>query len=325
MTKCLLFLLLLVVGCLGLPRTAHAADPVICSASISAINFGTIDPSTAGNVDVSADLTWSCTNNTRTDYNATACFNIGNGPLGLNGANRQIQGAGGNLDVQIYTDSSRTQVWGSVLTSPYTNPVGVNFPIGRRATVGNTIPVYARLFGNQTMVTTGTYSSTFSPPQVSITGELRTYGYGSCSNTSNGDAGNFSAMTMTASVRPACTVTATDLNFGSINGFLTGNHDSTSTISVTCVSGTAYKMGLDNGLNYAGSSRQMQGPGGSIAYALYRDTSRSLIWSNNPGTNVQSGTGNGNAQNLTVYGRVPLQTTPSAGSYQDTVTVNVFY
>nr|WP_281033880.1 spore coat protein U domain-containing protein [Mesorhizobium sp. M4B.F.Ca.ET.049.02.1.2] len=44
---------------------------------------------------------------------------------------------------------------------------------------------------------------------------------------------------------------------------------------------------------------------------------------NNPGLNDRTGVGT--AQNLTVYGRVPPQTTPSPGVYTDTVIVTVTY
>lgn len=324
--RLVLFGLLLIVGNLLAPRVAHAADPVICSASISTINFGTVDPSTSTSADVTATLSWSCTSHTNQDYNATACFNIGAGPLGLDGSGyRQIQGPGGNLSFQTYLDAARTQVWGSVTTPGYPTPAEANFRIRRHATVSGSIPVYARLFGNQSAATTGTYSSTFSTPQVRITGELTNWGYGSCSTTGNSDAGNFSPLLITAKVAPACTVTATDLDFGTINGFLTSNIDSQSTIGVTCVSGTSYQVGLDNGTFYNAGTRTMQGPGGQIAYALYRDSGRSLPWGHTLGTDTASGSGNGAQQNYTVYGRVPPQTTPSAGTYQDTVTVDVTY
>jgi spore coat protein U-like protein len=329
-TRLLSLLVILLASSLLLPRTAHAADPVVCTASVSPIDFGTVDPSTAGNTDVSGTLTWSCQNNTKTRYNVTVCFNIGNGPSGLDANNnRQIQGPGGSLGFQIYSDPSRTQVWGSVTSSPYSQPVQRDFPIDKKnkpgGTVSDTIPVYGRLMGSQPAVTAGTYTTTISAPDVRISGELNQFGYGSCSTVTNGDAGNFDPIVITANVQPACTVTATDLDFGPITGFLTSNYDGSSTIGVTCVNGTSYSIGLDNGLNYSGSQRRMSGPGGYIGYELYRDSGRSQAWGSTPGPDARTGTGNGSTQNLTVYGRVPPQTTPSAGDYQDTVTVYMTY
>ncbi|WP_352442717.1 MULTISPECIES: spore coat protein U domain-containing protein [unclassified Mesorhizobium] len=49
---------------------------------------------------------------------------------------------------------------------------------------------------------------------------------------------------------------------------------------------------------------------------LYKDSDRTQPWgdSSTPGSTV-AGTGNGVMQNFTVFGRVPPQTTPSAGVY----------
>ena len=62
-----------------------------------------------------------------------------------------------------------------------------------------------------------------------------------------------------------------------------------------------------------------------IAYQLYSNAGLSAVWGNTVGTNTVTGTGNGGTQNLTVYGNVPVQATPSPGSYSDTVTVYVYY
>ena len=63
-----------------------------------------------------------------------------------------------------------------------------------------------------------------------------------------------------------------------------------------------------------------------VNYELYRDAGRTQRWGNTPPTDIVASTGTGSAQPaVTVYGRVPPQTTPSAGSYGDTITVNVTY
>ena len=66
--------------------------------------------------------------------------------------------------------------------------------------------------------------------------------------------------------------------------------------------------------------------GETVTYGLYKDNARSQVWGDaaTPGSTV-AGTGSGAVQNLTVYGRVPAQTTPSAGLYTDTVVVTVTY
>jgi spore coat protein U-like protein len=62
-----------------------------------------------------------------------------------------------------------------------------------------------------------------------------------------------------------------------------------------------------------------------VTYELYRDVNRSQRWGSTVGTDTLSGTGNGNAQSATVYGRVAPQATPSPSAYTDTITVNVTY
>lgn len=316
--------LLLIGGCLLMPRHAQAADPVLCQASATTLSFGTVDPSQPANTDVTATLSWSCTSYTNTNYNAEVCFNIGDGPLGLNGGSRQIQGPGGNLKFQVYTNAAHSNVWGAVSSASYPNPVSRRFRINRYTSQSGTIAVYGRLFGNQAGATPGSYSSSFSFPSVQITGQLTGSGYGGCGSVGD-DAGNFSNWTVTANVQPACTVSATDMQFGNAGLLDIGVHDATSSVSVKCVNATAYKIGLDNGLHASGTTRRMQGPGGFVDYELYRNNGRSQRWGNNLEVDTVNGTGNGNAQNRTVFGRVPNQITPSAGTYSDTITVTVTY
>jgi len=57
-----------------------------------------------------------------------------------------------------------------------------------------------------------------------------------------------------------------------------------------------------------------------VLYNLYTNATRTTVWDNTTGL---SDVGNGADQWHTVYGRVPSQTTPAAGVYQDTVNVTV--
>jgi spore coat protein U-like protein len=63
----------------------------------------------------------------------------------------------------------------------------------------------------------------------------------------------------------------------------------------------------------------------TVQYQLYSDSGRSVVWGNTIGTNTVSGTGNGSAQTLTVYGQVAPQTTPAASTYTSTVTASVTF
>jgi len=121
--------------------------------------------------------------------------------------------------------------------------------------------------------------------------------------------------------------TTTDLDFGS-SGFLTSNIDAQSSIQVQCTNTTPYNVGFDKGVNGASvTARKMKGGPSNelISYSIYSNAGRTTNWGNTVGTDTVAGTGNGSAQTIQVYGRVPAQSTPTPGSYTDTITVTVTY
>jgi spore coat protein U-like protein len=125
----------------------------------------------------------------------------------------------------------------------------------------------------------------------------------------------------------ACTISsASTLDFGA-TGVLVANVDRTSTVQVTCTDSTPYDIGLDAGTGTGATVavRKLSSGDATVSYTLYSDTSRTTVWGNTIGTDTVAAAGNGSAQNYTVYGRVPPQTTPAAGTYNDTVTVTVTY
>lgn len=134
-------------------------------------------------------------------------------------------------------------------------------------------------------------------------------------------------MPVTIVIQNACDVTTTaptTLDFGT-QGPLVADIDDTSTITVVCTTGAGYNVGIDGGSSGSVAARTMLNGTTPVNYALYRDSGRTLNWGSTVGTDTLGGTGNGTAQALTVYGRVPAQTTPAAGTYDDTVTVTVTY
>ncbi len=129
----------------------------------------------------------------------------------------------------------------------------------------------------------------------------------------------------------SCAITANNLNFGSGVGLLTGAVNGSTTLSVTCSNSTPYTVGLDGGTVSGStvSNRLMAGTSAgntatTLQFQLYSDSGRATLWGNSSGSWV-SGTGNGAAQSLTVYGQVPVQTTPKPDTYQTTVTATVTY
>lgn len=124
----------------------------------------------------------------------------------------------------------------------------------------------------------------------------------------------------------ACIISnSTDMMFGN-SGVLAAQINQTSTIDVQCTNTVPYSIGLDRGLHGASvTARQMSGAGGTINYSLFRDVSRTQNWGDMIATDTVAGIGTGSPQPYTVFGRVPAQSTPAPGTYNDTITITVTY
>lgn len=141
-----------------------------------------------------------------------------------------------------------------------------------------------------------------------------------------GTANNTMGVSMT--INAGCTVSAGTMTFGTQTS-LQASVDQTATFTVTCTNTTPYSIGIDSGTNSASvTSRKMKGGASNtefVSYNLYRDAARTGNWGTTAGSNELPGTGNGSAQTVTVYGRVPAQTIGSPGGYTDTVGLVVTY
>jgi len=137
----------------------------------------------------------------------------------------------------------------------------------------------------------------------------------------------FSATTadiaVSANVNNACAITAAPLSFGlyTWQADKTGSMD----LSVKCTSDASYTVGLNDGLNAASGQRKMNDGTNNLNYGLFSDSGASTTpWN---ATTTVAGTGDGDFQTLTVYGRIPAgqSTAPaSAGAdYVDTVVATV--
>jgi spore coat protein U-like protein len=200
---------------------------------------------------------------------------------------RKMTGPGGaELSYQVFQDAARTINWGNTTG---TEPTGT----------GNAnITFYSQIPAGQYVVP-GTYTDTLS------------------TGTTN--------FTVTAVVAKDCTVTATNLAFGTYTG---AQVRSTSTITATCTSSTTYTVGLNAGTATGATvtNRSMTGPGSALLhYSLFNNSGYTTNWGNSSATNWVAGTGNGSAQPLTVYGQIPAGQYATPGSYADTITVSVTY
>jgi len=127
----------------------------------------------------------------------------------------------------------------------------------------------------------------------------------------------------------SCSVSADALNFGStVPTPITSPVDATSTVLATCSVNTPYWIALDAGTGQGASTRlrRMSGSGGTLDYGLFTDAGRTSPWGDGAnGTVKRAATGTGQAQSLTVYGRIPSGQSPPAGTYTDQVTVTILF
>src|SRR3546814_14107112 len=70
----------------------------------------------------------------------------------------------------------------------------------------------------------------------------------------------------------------------------------------------------------------MKGANGTyIQYDLYSDPQHTMRWGNHRNTDTVAGTGNGQSQELTAYGRVSPQAITGAGQYSTKVVGTIIY
>jgi len=135
--------------------------------------------------------------------------------------------------------------------------------------------------------------------------------------------------TVQAVINSSCNVSATTLNFGTYDPTSATALTGTSTVSVFCTAGTPYTSALNVGSG-GGSfvTRTIANGGNVLNYNLFRDAARSQVWGDGSGSTVTaSGTGSGllTANNLTVYGEIPIAQDKPPGTYTSTITVTVAY
>lgn len=141
-------------------------------------------------------------------------------------------------------------------------------------------------------------------------------------------------ISITANITAACnagSVAGGNISFGTLNF---GSHSllnqeikligqaNSGAILVQCSPSVSYKITMGGGNSNNTAQRSMKGTNYAqqVNYNLYSDANYSAIWDNITGvTRIATG----NQEWISVYGRVPAQTTPRADVYQDTVVVTV--
>ncbi|WGD49260.1 spore coat protein U domain-containing protein [Bradyrhizobium sp. CB1650] len=301
------------------PTCTHAQS---CSFSVSAINFGSVDTLSGSNDDTTAAVDITCSG--IASRTIRLCPNLGSGTSGTTETNRRILSGTNPLSYQLYSSTWGGTIWGSNLFSDPPTPPALSLTLNALGSGSLSSTIFARVFGGQSTAPAGSYTSSYSGTQAQLRYQ---YCSGTCPACSASLTGSTNAtFSVTGSVASNCLVAAQNINFGA-TGVLTSNIDATGQVTVTCTPNTSYTVSLNGGTtNAPPAARKMSKSTETVTYGLYKDAARSQVWGDagTPGSTVP-GTGTGLAQNLSVYGRVPPQATPSPGVYSDTVVVTVTY
>lgn len=294
------------------PAPARAQS---CTVSANPMNFGSIY--TASNQTNTMTATWSvaCTGTAFTSI--LVCPRLGIGSYGAAATGPRKMGFGTNLlNFDVFTTSAGTQRYSNDIFDSTTPPT--YFVTGSNGQGTTTLTLYGRIPANQQSAALGAYSTALS----ATIGYGYSNSYGSC--TAAGATAT-STMTVSANNQVTCTITTAPVAFGSV-ALLDANVDAVGTVQVTCSATAAYAVGMNGGANggTSATTRMMAGGAERITYALYRDAARTQGWYSDSGSSL-SGTGTGSAQSLSVYGRVPVQHTPTPGLYSDSVIVTLTY
>lgn len=302
----------------------------VCTPTAGNIAHGSVDPSTGSSFNTSGTLNFSCSGYT-SGQQVLMCISYGwtlNGLGSCTGFVRYLQSAaGGKYTNVFYKDAAYSIVWADNDCGSATAAFdpGFTINIGAGGTGSGSGTVYSQMLSGQQSVVPGTYTGDMGGDGARYFYRLKTGASDVCSS-NVGTVANGPSFQMSVTVPAACTIIGVgNVDFGSAS-VLSANIDASSTLSVRCTSTTPYTIALDGGTSAAANPtlRKMVNGAQQITYGLYSDAARTTAWGNSAGATV-AGTGSGSTQALTIYGRVPPQTSVPLGSYSDTVVVSVTY
>lgn len=329
-----LFALALVVATFLFAQRAEAA----CSATLGAMNFGTID--VLANAPVYATETVSVTcSGFGASQTILVCLGEGWASDGGDLNNGRYLNAGGayNLTEVTYQDSGHTSIWGAPWdvgssTVAYQLIVVTN----GSGNASGSFTGYGSIGAGNTAAPPGSYTTDLT--DVHILSHVKSGAGDVCTAIApNSYLGGIQTKsgTLSATIAAACSLSTTTLNFGSAGTSIASNIDSTATITAQCTSTTPYSIGMNDGTNASGSQNRMRlgATSNYVNYELYTDNARTKAWATTTSTSSCTGgtstcilgTGTGSNQSVTIYGRVPPQTAPAAGTFSDTVVITATY
>jgi len=328
--KCALFLVGALLG-LGWSANAQATTCSLAAGTVSSVNFGNVNPLLPADTFADSNTVTVNCNFTALALGARLCFSAGVGNTSPSVSARALGAGALRMNYNLYTDSGHTQVWGAATTSAPTSVLLAGPALGGNASAS--FSFYGKLPGGQSSVSTignanTLYSETYTTTaRVDISVGLLSTLLINCPIAAPTQTLSI-PLNVQATVQKNCTINATNLAFpsqGLLNHVVTAN----GTITVRCTNNNAFSVALNGGSvanNVAARKMKHQTAADTVSYQLYQDSNYATIWGDSvTGGTPLTNTGTGANQQFTVYGRVPVQTTPRPGNYSDTVTATITF
>jgi len=126
----------------------------------------------------------------------------------------------------------------------------------------------------------------------------------------------------------ACTISASGVSFGSYNVFSNTSLDASGSVTYQCFPlAVNVQIQLNRGAAASFSPRQMRQGSAVLAYNLYTDAARTIVWGDGTGgTQVYSALAAALIDIIVpIYGRVPARQNVQAGPYSDTITATILF
>ncbi|UXJ54713.1 Csu type fimbrial protein [Pseudomonas citronellolis] len=265
-------------------------------------------------------------------------------PENLAGGALRDAATGETIPFELYGDAGLTRRLRQGQVYDYS---GFPFPGGTPDV--SRFPLYVRLLA--TNVTPGTYAATLQLRwywRICVAGRVLGACYfpgwditpgvsGGCilevctSAPSNWGSGVLTNLRLTVQVSRDCRLSAPEVNFGSAP-LVTSFQPVQQRIQIRCSKGLRYDVGLSDGANASGGQRRMASGGNRLAYELYKSPGGSERWGSTGNERRPSSSAElnpGSLDGLTYQGFdyraeiLPDQPTPPAGTYSDSVVVDV--
>lgn len=294
------------------PAQAQAQS---CSMSVQPLSFGTMGTPTIQR-DTTADISLSCSGSAGSTVRVCLAINAGSFPSF--GTTRYMVNGFNWLPYQITTTPGGAN-WGDYV---FTNGQQVNVTIGGNGNGTATATMYGRIAAGENLPA-ALYTSS-----LMVSGRIPSGG-SPCTSSSGGTPVPSRTFIASANLGGTCTITASDVNFGTVASLATATTASGS-LAVTCNPGMPYSIALNAGITtgntIAARRMSLNGSGpGVVSYQLYQDAGYSTLWGDGTSGAIYPGTGAVITQTIPVHGRVPAQPTPAAGTYRDTITATITY